>query len=149
MNDTVRVLLSAAAVSLAAVATLAWRINRTDPAGPERLIGELRLALQHDAGQPHQHRAECGVEIARDVGDARDGESEGHGADARQQYGRPLREPREGLLIVAGGFVVHALLDIAHRPGWLSSELAPRWFTVGCAVYNVCLAGICYWARRR
>ena len=44
MNDTVRVLLSAAAVSLAAVATLAWRIARTDPAGPERLIGELRLA---------------------------------------------------------------------------------------------------------
>ena len=55
----------------------------------------------------------------------------------------------DGIIVVAGGFVVHALVDIAHRPGWLSSDLAPRWYTVGCAVYNVGLAGICYWARRR
>ena len=43
-----------------------------------------------------------------------------------------LREPREGLFLVAAGFVLHALVDIAHRPGWLSPDLAPRWYVVHC-----------------
>jgi hypothetical protein len=59
------------------------------------------------------------------------------------------RDPREGLLLACAGFFAHALLDIAHRPGWLSPDLAPRWFTVGCAIYNVVLAGWCFWVRRR
>jgi hypothetical protein len=149
MNDTVRVLLSAAAVSLAAVATLAWRINRTDPAGPERLIGELRLAQWAAVLLAGVSAVPLGLAVAR-VTDATGNLDAALGAMLVGLAGIVLqREPREGLLIVAGGFVVHALIDIAHRPGWLSSELAPRWFTVGCAVYNVCLAGICYWARRR
>ena len=149
MNDTERVLLSAAAVSLAAVATLAWRIARTDPAGPERLIGELRLAQWAAVLLAGVGAVPIGLAVAR-VTDATGNLDVALGAVFVGVAGIVLqREPREGLLIVAGGFVVHALVDIAHRPGWLSAEFAPRWFTVGCAVYNVCLAGICYWARRR
>ena len=59
------------------------------------------------------------------------------------------REPRDGLLLAAVLFVVHALLNIAHRPGWLSTDVAPHWFTVGCAVYDVYLAGLCFWIWRR
>jgi hypothetical protein len=40
-------------------------------------------------------------------------------------------------------------VDIAHRPGWLSPDLAPRWYIVGCASFNVYLAALCYLARRR
>jgi hypothetical protein len=59
------------------------------------------------------------------------------------------REPRDGLLLAMGLFLVHALINIAHRPGWLSAEVAPHWFTVGCAIYDVYLAGLCYLVWRR
>jgi hypothetical protein len=59
------------------------------------------------------------------------------------------RDPREGLLIASLGLVAHALVDIAHRPGWLPPDLSPRWFTAGCATYNVYLAAWCFWARHR
>ena len=58
-------------------------------------------------------------------------------------------EPRAALLTLSLAFIVHALVDIAHRPGMLAPTIAPRWFIVGCAVYDVYLAAICYWARRR
>ncbi len=59
------------------------------------------------------------------------------------------REPRDGLLLAMGLFLVHALINIAHRPGWLSTDVAPHWFTVGCAIYDVYLAGLCFWVWRR
>ncbi len=59
------------------------------------------------------------------------------------------REPRDGLLLAMGLFLVHALINIAHRPGWLSPDVAPHWFTVGCAIYDVYLAGLCFWVWRR
>ena len=60
-----------------------------------------------------------------------------------------VTEPRQSLALLAGAFMAHALIDVAHRPGWLSPAIAPRWFTVGCAAYDVYLAALCYWARRR
>src|SRR5262245_20507565 len=58
-------------------------------------------------------------------------------------------EPRQALLLLAAAFVVHALIDIAHRPGGLSTTIAPRRFLVGCAAYDVYVAAICFWTRRR
>jgi hypothetical protein len=60
-----------------------------------------------------------------------------------------LREPRDGLFLAAAAYILHALVDLAHRPGWLSPDLAPRWYIVGCASYDVYIAALCYWARRR
>ena len=60
-----------------------------------------------------------------------------------------VSDPRQALGVLAGAFMAHALVDVAHRPGWLSPAIAPRWFTVGCAAYDVYLAALCYWARRR
>ncbi len=149
MNDTVRVVAAAAALSLAAIATLAWRILRADPAQAERLIGQLRLAQWAAVLLAGVSAVPVGLAVAR-AGDATGNPDVALGVVLLGLAGIVLqREPREALLVAAGGFVVHALVDIAHRPGWLSSDLAPRWFTVGCAVYNVCLAAICYWARRR
>jgi hypothetical protein len=149
MNDTVRVLLAAAVLSLAAIATLAWRVTRADPTEAERLIGELRLAQWAAILLAGVSAVPIGLAVAR-VTDTTGNFDAALGVVLVGLAGVVLqREPREGLLLVAGGFVVHALLDIAHRPGWLSADFAPRWFTVGCATYNVCLAWICYWARRR
>jgi len=149
MNDTVRVVMAAAIVSLAAIATLAWRITRADPTQADRLIGELRLAQWAAILLAGVSAVPIGLAVAR-VADAMSNFDAALGVVLLGLAGIVLqREPRDALLLVAGGFVLHALLDIAHRPGWLSSDLAPRWFTVGCATYNVCIAAICYWARRR
>jgi nicotinamide riboside transporter PnuC len=149
MTDTGRALLAAAALSLAAMATLAWRIARTDPGGPERLIGELRLAQWAAVLLAAVAAIPIGLAVAR-LADTTSNLDAALGAVLVGVAGIVLqREPREGLLLVAAAFVVHALIDIAHRPGWLSADLAPRWFTVGCATYNVCLAALCYWGRRR
>jgi hypothetical protein len=59
------------------------------------------------------------------------------------------REPRVALIIAATAFVAHALTDLAHRPGWLSPDLSPRWYIVGSAIYDVCVAALCYVATRR
>ncbi len=60
-----------------------------------------------------------------------------------------LLEPRQALLVLALAFAAHAVVDISHRPGWLSAAVAPRWFIVGCALYDVFIAALCFWARRR
>ena len=38
----------------------------------------------------------------------------------------------------------HAVVDILHRPGLLPEDLAPRWYSIGCAVYDVYLGALCY-----
>jgi hypothetical protein len=55
-----------------------------------------------------------------------------------------VRDPRQALTIVALAFAAHAVLDVAHRPGFLPEALAPRWYAVGCAVYDVYIAAVCY-----
>ena len=54
------------------------------------------------------------------------------------------RDPRQALMLLAGGFCAHALVDIAHRPGWLSPDVGPHWFFMTCAVYDVAVGAICY-----
>lgn len=149
MNDTARVLLTAGILSAAAISTFAWRVTQIDLEEPQRLIGELRLAqwmaivLAGIGGVP------LGLALA-------DPSASLANLDAAAAVlfmglaGVILqRDPREALLLGSGGFVLHALVDIAHRPGWLATDLAPRWFTIGCAIHNVYLAGVCFWARRR
>jgi hypothetical protein len=55
-----------------------------------------------------------------------------------------IKEPRQALTIVALAFAAHAVLDVAHRPGILPEGLAPRWYAIGCAVYDVYIGALCY-----
>jgi hypothetical protein len=55
------------------------------------------------------------------------------------------RDPRQALTMISLGFVGHALVDIAHRPGLLPPALAPRWYFVACAVFDSLVAAVCYW----
>ncbi len=149
MTDTGRVVLTAAALSLTAIGMLAWRVARTDPMQPERLVGELRLAQWAAILLAATGAIPIGLAV---------GLPSMPGGNLDAAIGMAfvllsglvlLREPRDGLFMVAAGFVLHALVDIAHRPGWLSPDLAPRWYIVGCASYDVVIAALCYLARRR
>jgi hypothetical protein len=55
-----------------------------------------------------------------------------------------VRDPRQALTIVALAFAAHAVVDVAHRPGLLADSLAPRWYAIGCAVYDVYIGALCY-----
>jgi hypothetical protein len=149
MVNTAGALILAAALSCIAVVTFAWRVARFDSAEPERLIGELRLAQWAAVLLAAVSAIPIGLAVAFPAHPMA-------GADAAVGViligwsGIVLqRDPREALLFVAVGFVAHAFVSLAHRPGWFGSDLAPRWYIAGIVIYDVFLAGICYWARRR
>ena len=142
-------LLTAGVLSAIALATFAWRVTRIDVEDSDRLIGELRLMQWAGVMMAGVSAVPMGLALAAttaplahiDVAVA---------AIFVGLAGLVLqRDPREGLLLACFGFLAHALLDIAHRPGWLAPDLAPRWYTIGCAIHNVFLAAWCFWARRR
>jgi hypothetical protein len=135
-------------VGFAAIAAgftwLAVRTSALPPSSPQRLIDELRLAqfaallLTLTAG------AYIGFAVARET-------EPGVGLDIALSIGfliaagtSMIKEPRQALTIVALAFAAHAVLDVAHRPGLLPDALAPRWYSIGCAVYDVYIGALCY-----
>jgi hypothetical protein len=149
VSDTGLVLLTAGLLSASSVGLFAWRVGVTDPSAPERLIGELRLSQVAAVLLAAMGAISVGLAIAGSALPA------SH-IDAALGVGFLIlatfvlqREPREALLLAAAGFVLHALVTLAHRPGLLPADLAPRWFAIGSATYDVVLAALCYWARRR
>jgi hypothetical protein len=126
---------------------LTWQSIRTSsvPASsPDRLIAELRLAqfaaliLTLTAGAyigfavVHENQPGVGLDVALAVG------------FLLVAAVTMVRDPRQGLTIVALAFAAHAVVDVLHRPGLLPEDLAPRWYSIGCAVYDVYLAALCY-----
>jgi hypothetical protein len=55
-----------------------------------------------------------------------------------------ITDPRQGLTVLALAFAAHAVIDIAHRPGLLPDGIAPRWYLIGCATYDVYIGALCY-----
>jgi hypothetical protein len=124
-----------------AVRTAAIPVN-----APERLVAELRLAqiaallLALAAGAyvglavAHEARPGVGLDIALAIG------------FFIVAAATLVRDPRHALTILALAFAAHAIVDVAHRPGWpLPDAVAPRWYSIGCAVYDVYIGALCYW----
>lgn len=114
------------------------------PSSPERLVEELRLAQMAALLLTLTAGAYIGFAVVRE-------NEPGVGFDIAFTVGflvvaayTMLRDPRQALTIVALAFAAHAVLDVAHRPGLLPEALAPRWYTIGCAVYDVYIAALCY-----
>ena len=130
-------------------AALTWQAVRAamvPVSSPERLVAELRLAqlaallLSLSAGAyvglavAHETEPGVGVDIALTVG---------FFVTAAATL---VRDPRQALTILALAFAAHAILDVAHRPGWLLPDgMAPRWYSIGCAVYDVYIGALCYY----
>jgi len=148
---TVRVLSEAARTVFIAFGALAagftWQAVRTaaiPASSPDRLIAELRLAqlaallLTLGAG------AYIGFAVVRE-------NAPGVGLDIALAICflivgaiTMLRDPRQALTLVALAFAAHAVVDVAHRPGLLPEGLAPRWYSIACAVYDVYIGALCY-----
>lgn len=121
----------------------AVRSSMIPPISPDRLVAELRLAqfaallLSLTAGAyigfavAHEDVIGVGLDVALAVGFLVVAAS------------TLVRDPRQALTILALAFAAHAVLDVAHRPDGLP-EIAPRWYLMGCAVYDVYIGALCY-----
>jgi hypothetical protein len=124
-----------------------WLSARTaalPTATPQRLIDELRLAQLAALLLTLTAGAYIGFAVIRET-------DPGVGLDIALAIGfliaaglSMIKEPRQALTIIALAFAAHAVLDVAHRPGLLPEGLAPRWYSIGCAVYDVYIGALCY-----
>lgn len=140
--------LRTAAVAFGALLVgLAWQSIRTaavPTSSPERLIAELRLAQLAALLLVLSAGAYVGFAVANES-------RPGVGLDIALALGffvaaaaTMIRDPRQALTILAAAFAAHAIVDIAHRPGWLPDGIAPRWYAIGCAVYDLFVGALCY-----
>lgn len=144
MSEALRTVLVAFGALAVALTWQSVRATMTPSESPQRLIEQLRLAQMAALLLSLTAGAYIGFAVVRE-------NDPGVGFDIAFAVGFLLlaamtmvRDPRQGLMIVALGFTAHAVLDIAHRPGLLPEGLAPRWYAVGCAVYDVYIAAVCY-----
>lgn len=149
MSDTSRLILTVAVLSAGATGMFGWRVSRLDPSEPERLIGELRLAQWAAMLLAATAGVSIGLAIANTAVPFGTIEVTAGVVFVLLAGVILTREPRDGLVFAAIAFVAHALIDIAHRPGLLSPDLVPQSFAVGDAIFDVFIAAVCYWARRR
>jgi len=149
VSDSSRVLLVAAVLSAAALAVFAGQVGRAETATPPRLIGQMRLAQWAALLLATSSGLTLGFVVASGSGpllsvDVALGVMLAGAAALALQC-----EPRAALLVVTAGLVAHAILTIAHRPGWLPADALPRWYAVGSAAYDTAIAAICAWTWRR
>jgi hypothetical protein len=147
VSDTARALLTAAILSATALAVYVWKLTRPDVDGAERLIGQLRLAQWSALALATTGAVSVGLAVANSTAPFGAMELTVGIAFVIAAAFVLGREPREALLVCTGSFLLHTLVDVAHRPG-LMPPMAPTWFLAGCAIYNAFFAAICYWARR-
>lgn len=132
---------------------LTWqaiRSARVPVTSPDRLVAELRLAQYAALLLTLSAGAYIGLAVAHEA-------QPGVGFDIALAAGffvvaasTLVRDPRQALTILALAFAAHAIVDVAHRPGWpLPDGVAPRWYSIACAVYDLYLGALCYFPMLR
>lgn len=144
MSEALRTFLVAAVALGAGLSLQSLKTAAIPVSSPERLVAELRLAqigalvltLLSGAylglAAAHEDRIGVGLDIAFAIG-----------FFVLAAYTLTC-DPRQALTLLALGFAAHAILNIAHRPGVLPDGLAPQWFTVGGATFDVFVGALCY-----
>ena len=151
MSEAVRTFLVASIALAAGFSFQSLRTAAIPVTSPERLISELRLAQVAALMLTLAAGAYLGLAAVQET-------RIGVGLDIALTFGFFVLaaytltcDPRQALTLLALGFAAHAILDIAHRPGILPDGLAPRWYTVGGATFDVLVGALCYYPllRRR
>ncbi len=128
----------------------AIRSTQVPVSSPDRLVAELRLAQLAALLLALSAGAYIGLAVAHEA-------QPGVGFDVALAAGffvvaatTLVRDPRQALTILALAFAAHAIVDVAHRPGWpLPDGVAPRWYSIWCAVYDVYIGALCYFPMLR
>ena len=143
MTDATRAVLVAFAALAVVLVRLSVIATREDDS-TSRLVAELRLA---------QFAALLLVLIAGVyIGFAlAQGSTTGSGFDVALAVGflalaaiATIQPPGTALTLLAAAFAGHAVVDLMHSAAVLPSVALPNWYTSACAVYDVGIAGICY-----
>jgi hypothetical protein len=144
MSEAARTVLIAFGALAAGFTWQAVRTATTPVASPDRLIAELRLAQMAALLLTLTAGAYIGFAVVRE-------NDPGVSVDIALAIMflvvgamTMVRDPRQALTIVAVAFVAHALVDVLHRPGMLPESMAPRWYAIGCAVYDLYIGALCY-----
>jgi hypothetical protein len=127
----------------AALAWFSWRLTAEPHDSPERIVGELRLSQAGATLLAVTSAIYAGLAAAAETTAGASSDVALAGAFAGVSLLAHLREPRTALAILAAAFAAHALLDIAHRPGWLP-VIAPQWLATGGASFDLVFAAICF-----
>lgn len=127
-----------------ALAWTCWQACRSDPNSPERLVVELRLS-QYSAlllllvvgvyvglGVAYENIGGTGFDIAIAVGFFVIVSS------------AITWEPATALTTLSLAWIGHSFVDLAHIINLLPGNIAPAWYPRMCAIYDVCVAAICY-----
>lgn len=144
MTAPASVLAVAALVLLAAAGWLAAGAMAAPAGSRERLIGELRLLQLGSVELALVAGAYLGFAAWQDAGATAAADVTLALAFVATAAVLVTRDPRQALGVLAAAFAAHALVDIAHRPGWLAPGAAPRWYAIGCATFNLVMAALCY-----
>jgi len=149
VTETGRALLVATLLAGSGLGAYVWRLTRIDPAEPARLIGELRLTHWMAILLAATGGGWLGLASARRIEPLGNVDLTISIAFIVLAAWTLHRETRSALMILCLAFLAHAIVDTAHRPGWLVADLAPRWFTLGCAAFDLYVSALCYWVQRR
>ena len=145
MTEGLRTLVVAFAGLAAGLTWYAVRTTSIPTSSPDRLVAELRLAQFAALLLAMMAGVYVGFAVLNES-------MRGVGLDIALAIGflvvaatTLVRDPRQSLVIVALAFAAHALLDVAHQPGGLlPHDIAPRWYLIGCAIYDLYIAALCY-----
>ena len=145
MTEAAQTILVAFALIGTGVTWQAVRSAGVPVSSPDRLVAELRLAQLAALLLAFSAAAYIGFAVAHEA-------QPGVGLDIALSAGffavaaaTLVRDPRQALTILALAFATHAILDVAHRPGSpLPDGVAPRWYSIWCAVYDVYIGALCY-----
>ena len=144
MSEALRTLTVGSSLLAVTFTWLSVRAAWTPAESPARLVAEFRvvqlgsLVLALVAGAylglaaAHESRPGVGLDVAFALG------------FLVASAAALTRDPREALTLLALTFAAHAILDVAHRPGLLPASLAPRWYAIGAASFDVYLGALCY-----
>lgn len=147
MTETARVLLTAGILSAVALTTFVWRIVRPGRAAHEYLIDQLRLSQLAALLLAATGAIGIGAAVASEAS---------FGASLEAATGLVaivaalivLRsEPPTAVLLAAVLFLADAGLDWLHWAGVVHVPFVPSWWSIGCAVYDIYLAVLCFVAR--
>jgi hypothetical protein len=145
LTEAFRTTVLAFAAIGAGLTWLAVSTARIPVSSPDRLVAELRLAQIAALLLVLSGGAYVGLAVAHDP------PPQGVGFDIAFAVGffvvaatTMVRDPRQALTVLALAFAAHAVIDVAHRPGWLPEGISPRWYLLGCAIYDVYIGALCY-----